>query len=245
MNEAGIARGLRTVRLIWPAFWACASPSFEPDAACRGGGEADRFDAECQHILIEDRQTGDLLGCARVMLLPKAAAIHRSYSAQFYDLTRLSGFVGPMLELGRFCTSPGSHGPGSHDPDVLRLAWAALTRIVDAAGVGMLFGCSSFVCADPDRHRGALALLHQRHLGPERWQPGRKSRDWVALDGAGQQPGGPQSLPPLLRTYLAMGGWVSDHAVIDHDLDTLHVFTGLEVAAIPASRAAALRQLAG
>jgi L-ornithine Nalpha-acyltransferase len=36
-------------------------------------------------------------------------------------------------------------------------------------------------------------------------------------------------LPPLLRTYLGMGGWVSDHAVVDRELDTLHVFTCVEV----------------
>ena len=48
-------------------------------------------------------------------------------------------------------------------------------------------------------------------------------------------------MPPLLRSYLTMGGWVSDHAVVDRDLNTLHVFTGLEIASIPAARAKALR----
>ena len=52
-------------------------------------------------------------------------------------------------------------------------------------------------------------------------------------------------MPPLLRTYLGMGGWVSDHAVIDTQMNTLHVFTGLEIAKIPASRAQALRAVAG
>jgi putative hemolysin len=52
-------------------------------------------------------------------------------------------------------------------------------------------------------------------------------------------------IPPLLRTYLAMGGWVSDHAVVDRDLNTLHVFTGLEIGAIPPARARALRAVAG
>ena len=46
---------------------------------------------------------------------------------------------------------------------------------------------------------------------------------------------------PLLRTYLSMGGRVSDHAVVDSQLDTLHVFTGLDIAAIPAARAKLLR----
>ncbi len=40
-------------------------------------------------------------------------------------------------------------------------------------------------------------------------------------------------MPPLLRTYLMMGGWVSDHAVVDRQMNTLHVFTGLEIGAIP------------
>jgi putative hemolysin len=50
-----------------------------------------------------------------------------------------------------------------------------------------------------------------------------------------------QMLPPLLRSYLMMGGWVSDHAVIDHQMNTLHVFTGLEIAAIPEGRKRLLR----
>ena len=44
-------------------------------------------------------------------------------------------------------------------------------------------------------------------------------------------------MPPLLRGYLSLGGWVSDHAVIDPDLKTLHVFTGLEVKRVPSRRA--------
>ena len=52
-------------------------------------------------------------------------------------------------------------------------------------------------------------------------------------------------MPPLLRTYLMMGGWVSDHAVMDRQLGTMHVFTGVEIKAIPPARARALRALAG
>ena len=52
-------------------------------------------------------------------------------------------------------------------------------------------------------------------------------------------------MPPLLRSYLGIGGWVSDHAVVDRAMNTLHVFTGVEIAAIPAARARALRAVAG
>jgi putative hemolysin len=112
----------------------------------------------------------------------------------------------------------------------------------------MLFGCSSFRGTDATPYVDALALLRQRHVAPERWRPGIKAGrviEFSTLADAAPDPRLAQSeMPPLLRTYLLMGGWVSDHAVIDPDLDTLHVFTGLEIRTVPAGRARLLRALA-
>jgi hypothetical protein len=46
-----------------------------------------------------------------------------------------------------------------------------------------------------------------------------------------------------LKTYLMMGGWVSDHAVVDAQMNTLHVFTGVEIGSIPPARQRLLRAL--
>ena len=166
-----------------------------------------------------------------------------SYSARHYDLAALSAYPAPMMEVGRFCIDPTCQ-----DIDVLRVAWGALTVLVTRFGIQMLFGCSSFAGATVPQHGAALAWLASNHRAPEIWAPRRSSgrvygQDRVAVD-ARDAAAGAACLPPLLRSYLAMGGWVSDHAVIDHDLDTIHVFTGLEIAAIPAPRARALRALA-
>ncbi|SMY09633.1 GNAT family N-acetyltransferase [Flavimaricola marinus] len=207
--------------------------------------EHDRFDAVCHHLLIEDAQTGDLAGCCRLLVLESGSEIDASYSAQSYDLDRLKCYRGRMLELGRFCVHPAAS-----NADVLRVAWGALTKFVDRLEVKMLFGCSSFPGTDPVDHRNAFDRLAERHLGPAEWQPGIKAKQVVRFGPrpAGQAPAkrvGVPSLPPLLRTYLVMGGWVSDHAVVDPEMNTLHVFTGLEVGAIPEARAQALRALAG
>lgn len=214
--------------------------------AFRGGGppECDRFDAECQHILIEEVATGALVCCFRLLPLTGGHEIMRSYSAQFYDLAALASRTAPMTELGRFCLHPGQI-----DPDILRVAWARLAAHVDAGGVEMLFGCASFRGANPARHADALALLASRYLAPRSWLPGIKSDATVTLQSAPPRHPDPRralaGMPPLLRSYLMMGGRVSDHAVIDRDLNTLHVFTGLEIAAIPPARAARLREIAG
>lgn len=200
--------------------------------------DADRFDAACQHVLI---WAGDqVVGGYRVQSFAKDQGLSDSYAAQFYNLTRFQGQSVPMIEMGRFCVHP-EHS----DPDILRLCWASLTRLVDKAGAAILFGCTSFDGADPARHRAALRYLAQHHLGPETIRPGQGAAPGISLaELPPPVPDVPPRLPPLLRTYLAMGGWVSDHAVLDHDLDTTHIFTALNIAAIPAARARALRILA-
>ena len=213
------------------AFWAARGRARDD------GLDSDAFDAAAQHVLVTDQGTGAVVACYRVQMF-EGATLGQSYAAQFYDLSRLSRFPGAMLELGRFCLAPHHH-----DPDILRLAWAAMARMVDAAGVGLLFGCSSFSGADPALHAKALAGLTAR-IAPEAWRPGPLAPERVALCDVGAQAAHVLPLPPLLRTYLSMGGWVSDHAVIDRQMDTLHVLTGVEIAAIPPARARALRLIA-
>ena len=48
----------------------------------------------------------------------------------------------------------------------------------------------------------------------------------------------------LLVIQIALGGWVSDHAVVDPGLRTMHVFTGVEVGAIPPARRRLLQRAA-
>lgn len=209
----------------------------------KGAGlDADAFDPRCRHVMIEEREAGRLLSCFRLMEIPTRAALVASYAAQFYDLGTLSSLPLPAIEIGRFCIAPGQA-----DPDILRLAWVAMTRIVDDEGVAAMFGCTSFPGTDLGRHGPALAALRP-HVAAQGQGPQRSAPETLALCDLPLPPD-PRTalagLPAILRTYLGMGGWVSDHAVIDRDLDTLHVFTAVEVARVPAARARALRALAG
>ncbi len=214
-------------------------------AAPRADGiDADAFDDICRHVLVEEVRTGRLVCCFRLLPLRNGEDIGLSYSAQYYELSGLSGFDGPMVEMGRFCIHPEYR-----DPDILRVAWGAMTRFVDEEGVEMLFGCSSFHGTDAQSYLDAFAMLKDRHLAPKRWLPKVKAPDVFRFARRlRRKPDAKRAMttmPPLLRTYLAMGGWVSDHAVVDRDLNTLHVFTGLEIRAIPPARARLLRGVAG
>lgn len=240
-----LKRGQYTCRL--------ASSDADIDAAQRLRGRAflktdlpdhDAFDALCQHMLVEDGRTGDLVCCFRFLPLKDGSEISKSYSAQFYDLSALADFRGSMVELGRFCVAPDCT-----DPDILRIAWGAMTRYIDDTGTELLFGCASFDGTDEGPYSDAFAMLRDRHLAPKRWLPRVKAPNVFKfaerLRGKADMKLALKRTPPLLRTYLLMGGWVSDHAVVDADMNTLHVFTGVEVATIPEPRKKLLRGVAG
>ncbi|MEM8753617.1 MAG: GNAT family N-acyltransferase [Pseudomonadota bacterium] len=229
-------------RLRHTAFIAGRGVTGEDAGGARAQGlDADGLDRECEHMLVEERRTGRLVCCYRIMPFASGEEIERSYSAQYYDLAALRDYPAPMMEMGRFCVLPGLR-----DPNILRVAWGAMTAYVDERGVEMLFGCSSFEGTEAEAYRDAFALLKARHLAPKRWLPRVKAprifpfakrlrlkRPDMKLALA--------KMPPLLRSYLMMGGWVSDHAVVDNDLNTIHVFTGLEISRVPKARARLLR----
>ena len=231
-------------RLRWLAF--IGNRGGESAAAADASElDADDHDTRCLHVLIEDQRSGALVACFRILQLPSGAEIGHSYSARHYNLSRLRGFRGAMAEIGRFCIHPEHH-----DPDILRVAWAALTRHVDDTGVELLFGCSSFMGTQTQDYEDAFAMLRARHIAPRRWLPRVKAPDVFRFGRLlrRRKPDARRAMaamPPLLRTYLLMGGWVSNHAVVDHQLNTLHVFTGLEIRAIPPARKRLLRAVAG
>lgn len=206
-----------------------------------GALDQDEFDEFCNHILIEDVGTGKLVCCFRFFHVKTTDDLSKSYSSQYYHLASLNAFPGQMLELGRFCIDPDCS-----DPAILRVAWSVITRFVDDNAIALLFGCSSFAGLEFNKHKDAFVLLKDKHLAPAHWLPGPKAPEIIeyAEDLRYVKPRlklAQKAMPPLLRTYLAMGGWVSDHAVVDRHMNTLHVFTGVEIAAIPENRKRLLR----
>ena len=208
------------------------------------GPDCDQFDDICSHLLVHDSRSGTLVCCFRMLVLDGGGDVGRSYSAQFYGLSALEDFQGRMVEMGRFCIHPDWS-----DQDILRVAWGAMTAFVDDNNIEMLFGCSSFSGTETTEYLDAFAMLKARHLAPKRWLPRVKAPDVFRYAAKLRRKPDAQKamrrMPPLLRTYLMMGGWVSDHAVVDRHMNTLHVFTGLEIGAIPPARKRLLRSVAG
>ena len=88
--------------------------------------DSDRFDATCDHLIIEHIATGKVVGTYRLQTGAKAAAANGYYSEQEFDFTPFEPFRAEMVELGRACVHQ-DHRRGN----VLDLLWrgiAAYTR---------------------------------------------------------------------------------------------------------------------
>ena len=203
--------------------------------------DADPWDDAYDHLMIRTSESGRIVCCCRFKDLV-GADISAGYTGQFYDLSVLETRTGPSLELGRFCIDPERR-----DPDILRLVWAILTGYVDRLGAGLLFGCSSFIGTDPARYAAAFGHLRQYAMLREGLSPARKADQICKLDAFSHHRSenrmALRQMPPLLRSYLGMGGGVSDHAVVDAAMNTLHVFTAVETASVPPARQKLLRSL--
>ncbi|MGW7428068.1 GNAT family N-acetyltransferase [Streptomyces sp. NPDC054861] len=165
------------------------------------GLDIDAFDAYCDHLLVREETTGEVVGTYRVLPPERARIAGRLYSESEFDLGRLAPLRDDLVEVGRSCVHP-AHRNGA----VIALVWAGLARYMTRTGHNWLAGCCSLPLADG----GALAAatwdtVKAKHLAPEEhWVTPHRlwSPDGIA------RPRGRTELPPLLRGYLRLGARV-------------------------------------
>ncbi|MEU9984366.1 GNAT family N-acyltransferase [Streptomyces sp. NPDC050856] len=186
------------------------------------GLDSDAFDAYCDHLLVRETATGDVVGTYRLLPPDRARIAGRLYAEGEFDLTRLAPIRDDLVEVGRSCVHP-AHRNGA----VISLIWAGIARYLARTGHTWLAGC----CSVPLSDGGALAAatwdaVKERHLAPEEhWVT--PHRLWSA-DGVAR-PTGRSELPPLLRGYLRLGAWVCGAPAHDADFGVADLYVLLSL----------------
>jgi putative hemolysin len=198
-----------------------------PDEATRKSAkDIDEFDAVADHLLVVDHDLGEgpdsVVGTYRLVRQNAAAKLGRFYSAGEYDISRLEDFPGQLMELGRSCTAQAYRSRA-----VMQLLWRGIAAYVFHYGIELMFGCASLHGTDPDALAGELSYLHANHLAPEAIRPRALEHRYVAMDRCDASQLKPREvlmrLPPLVKGYLRLGGFVGDGAVIDHQFNTTDI----------------------
>ncbi|MER5934714.1 GNAT family N-acyltransferase [Streptomyces sp. NPDC002054] len=171
------------------------------------GLDSDAFDAYCDHLLVIEEETEQVVGTYRLLPPERAAIAGRLYSDGEFDLSALDPIRPDLVEVGRSCVHP-AHRNGA----VIALIWAGLARYMDRTGHNWLAGC----CSIPLSDGGVLATATRetvlaRNLAPEEYRV-TPHRPWTpALPAPAER----IELPPLLRGYLRLGAWVCGEPALD------------------------------
>ncbi|MGI5460100.1 GNAT family N-acetyltransferase [Streptomyces sp. CA-249302] len=186
------------------------------------GYDIDPFDAYCDHLLVREEVTGQVVGTYRLLPPERAAVAGRLYSEGEFDLSALAPIRPGLVEVGRSCVHP-DHRDGA----VIGLIWAGIARYMVDNGHEWLAGCCSIPLADG----GALASatwdrVQAKYLAPEEYRV-RPLLPWIPDPAAA--PAAKAELPALLRGYLRLGAWVCAEPAHDPDFGVADLYVLLSM----------------
>ena len=201
-----------------------AEPSPEMAALHR---DFDAFDTVCDHLLVLDRRRGDgpegIVGTYRLIRRAAAARMGRFYSSAEYDIQPMIDYPAEVLELGRSCIEKDARNTAT-----MQMLWRGIALYSYHYNIQVMFGCASFPGADPSQHLQAFSYLYQHHLAPPEIRVRAVADRYVNMNvlepGSYDPRKAMARVPPIIKGYLRLGGFVGDGAVIDHQFNSTDVF---------------------
>jgi putative hemolysin len=189
--------------------------------------DEDPFDAACDHLLVEDQRSGEVVGTYRLQTGRTATERLGFYSAQEFDFSVYEGVRNLIVELGRACVHRDHR-----NLHVLGLLWRGIADYARENGGRYLVGCSSLTSQDPGVGVAAYAMLAPNHLV----EPAFRTVP-TAKYACGDVPPSaePPKIPKLLRAYLSFGARICGPAAIDRDFKTIDFLTWLDLEQLPES----------
>ncbi|MDP2699330.1 GNAT family N-acetyltransferase [Thalassospira sp.] len=189
----------------------------------------DSYDPLCDHLLVIDHNRGagakGVVGTYRMLRQSVANRHGGFYSADEYEIDSMLANVGnsgEIMELGRSCVEADYR-----TMPTLQLLWQGIAAYVFKYDIKLMFGCASFHGTDPDAFRDALTYLHHNHMAPEEMRPRAIEDRYESMARSEIHNVDPRQalrdLPPLIKGYLRLGGYVGDGAVVDHQFNTTDI----------------------
>jgi len=206
------------------------------------GLDIDPFDEFCDHLIVEELATSEIVGTYRLQTGQLAAANLGYYSEREFDFSPYEPFRCEIIELGRACVHADHR-----NSNLLHLLWRGIAHYAAERKARFLIGCSSLTSQDPVEGIAVYRQLQPYLAGPElRTQPrpeftvaGGDDAGWRVVLPHQTKPG---STPPatagasskLLRAYLAIGARICGPPAIDREFGTIDFLTLLDLQALPA-----------
>lgn len=186
----------------------------------------DGFDAVADHLQVVDHDLGDgpesVVGTYRLTRRAAAKQIGQFYTVDEYDIAPIANLPGEILELGRSCVDTPYR-----TRRVMDLLWRGIAAYVAHYDIELMFGCASFQGVDVNELALPLSYLHHFHLAPEELRARALPSRYHSMNLIEKDAFNPKealsSIPPLIKGYLRLGGFVGDGAVVDPQFNTVDI----------------------
>lgn len=181
------------------------------------GIDCDEYDALCDHLIVEDANSGLVVGTYRMLPPDMARRAPSLYSEHEFELTRLDNLRDSLIEVGRSCVHKDFRSGG-----VIALLWSGLADYVQKKGGEYLAGCASVSLADGGHQAVSLyRQLEASHLSPAEWRvfPHLPLPLDRIHDDAPSSP-----MPPLIKGYLRAGAFICGEPAWDPDFNCADFF---------------------
>jgi putative hemolysin len=203
------------------------------------GIDTDHFDEFCEHLLVEDKCDGRVVGTYRMQSGTTAALNLGYYSAQEFVFAPYEPLRRDILELGR-----ASIDRDHRTPEVLTLLWRGIAQYAHDMGLRYLIGCSSLNSKDPAEGWLMYRELEKYRVSPEfetvptaAYECPTGQAGWDAQTSQDPQNLTPIKVPKLLKTYLTIGARICAPPAWDREFGTIDFLTLLDLKMLsPAAR---------
>lgn len=191
------------------------------------GLDVDEFDSYCDHLLVRDLKSRDVVGTYRLMRSSQAREHIGFYSEKEFDLAQIKLLDGQLMELGRSCARKDFR-----DRALIPLMWDAIAEQVKRYQVRYLFGCGSLYTTEVSGVSAMFSLLKNRYYAPEAYRvmPVDRCRFADLTDDVfiADEQVLFQKLPSLIKGYLRIGALVCGPPALDSEFGTADFFLLLD-----------------
>ncbi len=196
------------------------------ETAYASGYDTDRFDAVCDHLIVEHKETGEIIGTYRVQMGDVAARNFGYYSEQEFDFQPYEAMRSQLVELGRACIHRNHRSS-----EVLHLLWRGIARYVIGNGGRYMIGCCSLPSLDNALGHAVYRSLKQYMAEPRLMT--MPTAEYVLPHAVplSAAEGRPEEVrpPKLLRAYLTIGAKICSEPAIDWEFKTIDFLTLLDL----------------
>ncbi|MBU6954913.1 GNAT family N-acetyltransferase [Hahella sp. HN01] len=190
------------------------------------GLDCDSFDPFCDHLLVKDNISGQVVATTRLLADDKAKLAGSFYSESEFDLSAICQLPGRKLEIGRTCVHPAFRNGAT-----LALLWSGIAKYVIDNEFDYLLGCGSISVIEGTAEAWSITRqLQERCLTAENAR--------VIPKRTLPQPVGPvpnkSAVPPLIRAYMRLGAQIGGDPCWDPDFQCADLFILLHIDALAA-----------